>query len=165
MTIEEIQGKIMSMDSAIEWRKKLTDKNNRLVMTNGCFDLIHRGHIEYMLAARSKGDKLLIAVNSDKSVQSIKGPDRPLNSEDDRSLVLASMGFIDGIIIFNTPRCDKIIEAIKPDIYAKGADYNIDTIDQTERKALEAAGSEIAFISFVPGYSTTSIIKKMDKSE
>ena len=158
-----IKKKIMTFEQGISWRADLKAANNKLVMTNGCFDILHRGHITYLMRARELGDALILAINSDRSVRELKGPSRPLTSENDRAFILASLMFIDGIVVFDTKRCDGIIGAIKPDIYVKGADYNLGIMDQTERNVLESVGSRIEFINFVEGYSTTSIIKKMNQ--
>jgi D-glycero-beta-D-manno-heptose 1-phosphate adenylyltransferase len=154
-------GKIKKLEDALIWREELKRNNKKLVVTNGCFDVIHRGHLTYLMNSRKQGDVLLLAVNSDDSVKAVKGSTRPLNNEFDRTFVLSCFPFIDGIIVFNTPKCDSLLKEIKPDIYVKGADYNIDTMDQTERKILESVGSEIRFISFVEGYSSTNTINKM----
>lgn len=159
---EVIKKKIMTLEQAISWRASLKSENKKLVMTNGCFDILHRGHITYLLKARELGDALILAINSDASVKQLKGPSRPLTTESDRAFILSSLIFVDGVVIFNTKRCDGIITAIKPDVYVKGADYNLNTMDVSERSVLESVGAKIAFISFVEGYSTTSIIKKMN---
>lgn len=159
-----IEKKIMRLEQVVSWRTILKSENKKLVMTNGCFDILHRGHITYLMKARELGDALILAINSDKSVIDLKGSSRPITSENDRAFILASLMFVDAIVIFDTKRCDSIINTIKPDIYVKGSDYNLDTMDQSERKVLESAGSRIEFISFVEGYSTTSIIKKMNQS-
>jgi rfaE bifunctional protein nucleotidyltransferase chain/domain len=158
-----IGKKIMTSDQAISWRASLKSAGKKLVMTNGCFDILHRGHITYLIMARELGDALILAVNSDRSVRELKGAGRPVTTENDRAFTLSSLMFVDAVVLFDAKRCDGIISAIKPDIYVKGADYNLDTIDTVERKALESAGSKIAFISFLEGYSTTSIIKKMNQ--
>lgn len=159
---EIINAKIMSLSEARTWRSDLTKSGKKLVMTNGCFDILHRGHAMYLMKARELGDALILAINSDSSVKEIKGPNRPVTNENDRAFILASLSFVDAIVIFNSKRCDETIRDIKPDIYVKGADYNLQTMDQTERAVLEKIGSNIEFISFVEGYSTTSIIKKMN---
>ena len=159
---ELINAKMMSVDNAKIWRNDLAESGKKLVMTNGCFDILHRGHATYLMKARELGDALILAINSDNSVKEIKGPNRPVTNENDRAFILASLCFVDAVVIFTSKRCDDIIHAIKPDIYVKGADYNLQTMDQIERGVLEKTGSKIEFISFVDGYSTTSIIKKMN---
>ena len=158
-----VTKKIMTLEQAVKWRAILKSEDKKLVMTNGCFDILHRGHITYLMKARDLGDALILAINSDRSVKELKGPNRPVTTEKDRAFILSSLMFIDGVIVFDEKRCDGIINVIKPDVYVKGADYNLDTMDVSERNALEYAGTKIAFISFVEGYSTTSIINKMNR--
>lgn len=155
--------KIMSMDSLLSWREILLQRNQKLVVTNGCFDILHKGHVEYLFKARSQGDALLVALNSDSSTRALKGPTRPVNDENSRALILGSLYFVDAVYIFDTPRCTGIFEIVKPDIYVKGADYNIDTINQEEKAALQEVGTEIRFVDLTPGFSTTAIIEKMSK--
>lgn len=156
--------KTSSLDNALFWREELRKNNKKLVVTNGCFDILHRGHVEYLNQAASMGDALLVLVNSDSSVRQLKGPSRPLNSEDDRSFVLAGLESVDLTVIFSGERCTEMIKALRPDIYVKGGDYTIDTINKEEKQALLEAGSQIRFISFVPGFSTTGTINKMSAS-
>jgi rfaE bifunctional protein nucleotidyltransferase chain/domain len=152
---------LMDLNAAVEWRAELKKNNKNLVVTNGCFDILHRGHIEYLRNARLAGDSLLVLLNSDASVKALKGPERPMNNEVDRAYVLASLQFVDAVVIFGTPRCTGLIESLKPDIYVKGGDYNIDTINGEEKAALLEVGARIEFISFVPGFSTTNIIDRI----
>jgi len=156
-----LEEKIKTSDSLVAWRESVRKKQQKLVMTNGCFDILHRGHIEYLLKAREQGDVLLVALNSDESVRTLKGPDRPLNDELSRALVLSALFFVDAVSVFNSQRCTSLIEQIKPDIYVKGADYSLETINQEEKTALLKAGTDIRFIEFVPGFSTSSIIERM----
>ena len=161
----DFSHKIKSMSEALIWRENLRKENKKLVVTNGCFDIVHRGHITYLINARKQGDSLLLAVNSDNSVKALKGPSRPVINENDRSFILSCFPFIDALVIFDTPRCDNLLKEIKPDIYVKGADYNLNTMDQGEREILESVGSEIRFISFVDGYSSSNIISKINNSK
>lgn len=153
--------KIMSLRKASAWREKLKRTGKKLVVTNGCFDLLHRGHAEYLSKARKCGDALLIAINSDESVRAIKGKSRPIVCENDRAYLLSSLMFVDAVVIFNTPKCTNLFLALRPDIYVKGGDYNIDSIDKEERAALLSVGSKIKFIKFIPGLSTTEILRKI----
>ena len=152
--------KVMTLEQAVEARLKLASAGQRLAVTNGCFDLLHRGHAEYLMQARAFADRLYVLVNCDASVRALKGPSRPVNNEDDRAFLLACLEFVDGVIVFRSPRCDEELSALKPDVYVKGGDYTIDSLDPSERAALLEAGSEICFIPFVPGYSTTGTLKK-----
>lgn len=152
--------KVMTLEQAVEARLKLADAGQKLAVTNGCFDLLHRGHAEYLMQARSLADRLFVLINSDASVRALKGPTRPVNMEDDRAFLLACLEFVDGVVIFRSSRCDAELAALKPDVYVKGGDYTVDSLDPAERAALLEAGSKIRFIPFVPGYSTTGTLKK-----
>jgi len=152
---------ILSLKEAKEWREYFAKNHKKLVVTNGCFDILHKGHVEYLLKARNAGDGLLVLVNSDSSVRQLKGPARPVNNEQDRAFLLASLKCIDAVMVFNGLRCTDMIKALKPDIYAKGGDYNIDTINSEEKAALLEAGTKIIFIPFVSGFSTTETISKL----
>lgn len=136
------------------------DQGRRLVLTNGCFDLLHTGHVRYLQQARDLGDALLVAVNSDASVRELKGSDRPLNGELDRAEVLAALRCVDHVVIFEGKRATEVIRHLRPAIYAKGGDYTLETLDPEERAALEEVGAEIQLLSLVPGRSTTSLLKK-----
>lgn len=149
------------ISKAADWRKKLRKTGRKLALTNGCFDILHRGHAEYLQAARNLGDALIVLLNSDESVRKLKGPARPVNTEYDRAYLLASLACVDAVLIFNDTRCYREIAALQPDCYAKGGDYTVDTLNRDERTALLNAGTEIAFIQFVPGLSTSNTIKKM----
>jgi len=141
-------------------RDSFAAAGRRLVFTNGCFDLLHVGHVRYLQAARALGDALLVAVNGDVSVRALKGPTRPINSEEDRAEVLAALGCVDYLTIFHTERVTDLVSTIRPQVYAKGGDYTVDSLDRGERAALEAVGAEIRILPLVPGKSTTGIIEK-----
>ena len=147
-------------EALLSWRESLRKEGKNLVLTNGCFDLLHRGHAEYLLGARRAGEALLVLLNSDESVRSLKGPGRPVNTELDRAYVLASLSFVDGVYIFSSSRCDKEIAMIEPDIYAKGADYTVEKLDKGELAALQSCNARIAFIPLVPGLSTTILLAR-----
>ena len=149
-----------SLEAAAEWRAELRRQGRTLAVTNGCFDILHRGHAEYLAAARTTADALLVLVNSDESVRTLKGPDRPINSEYDRAYLLASMRCVDAVLIFNGVRCAHELDELAPDAYAKGGDYTLETLEETERTALLRHGVKVHFIPFVPGHSTTLILKK-----
>ena len=138
----------------------MAKENRKLVFTNGCFDLLHVGHVRYLQQARALGDALLVAVNGDVSVRALKGPTRPVNQEQDRAEVLAALGCVDFLTIFHSERVTDLVRTIRPQIYAKGGDYTVDSLDAGERAALEAVGSEIRILPLVPGKSTTSILEK-----
>ena len=129
------------------------------MLTNGCFDILHAGHVRYLAEARALGDALLVALNSDRSVAAIKGPGRPVNHEDDRAEVLLALECVDAVMIFSEPTATDVIEAIRPHVYAKGGDYTLDSLNPEERAALEACGAEIRILPLVPGRSTTAILR------
>ena len=130
-----------------------------LVFTNGCFDLLHVGHVRYLASARALGDCLIIGLNSDTSVRNLKGPTRPINSQEDRAEVLAALAAVDYVVIFEEVTAEALLAAIKPDIYAKGGDYTIDTLP--ESKTVAAYGGKVVLLPEVPGRSSSNIIKKL----
>ncbi|MBR7144151.1 MAG: adenylyltransferase/cytidyltransferase family protein [Lentisphaeria bacterium] len=151
----------MSLADALEWRETLRRQRIRLAVTNGCFDLLHRGHVEYLDSARRAADALLVLVNSDNSVRALKGPSRPLNDEYSRAFVLAGLAAVDAAVVFDSERCTAELAALAPDVYVKGGDYTVETLDPGERQALQENNTEIFFIPFVQGFSTTGTINKM----
>jgi rfaE bifunctional protein nucleotidyltransferase chain/domain len=142
-------------------REQMQAEGRRLVMTNGCFDLLHVGHVRYLRLARELGDALVVALNSDASVRSLKGPSRPITPEQDRAEVMAALAAVDFVTIFPTVRVTEVIAAIQPHIYVKGGDYTYETLDAGERAALEAAGTEVSILPLTPGKSTTGIVTKL----
>ncbi|MBM3845272.1 MAG: D-glycero-beta-D-manno-heptose 1-phosphate adenylyltransferase [Verrucomicrobia bacterium] len=145
------------------WREDFRRSGRRLVVTNGCFDLLHLGHVTYLESARNLGDALLIGVNSDDAVRELKGPERPINGEMDRACVLAALQSVDAVHIFRNRAATAFLEQARPDIYVKGGDYTLETLNQEERKAVEAAGGQIVIIPFVPGKSTTATLAKISR--
>lgn len=131
----------------------------RIVFTNGCFDIIHAGHVRYLNQARALGDCLIIGLNSDASVRQLKGASRPINNERDRAEVLGALRSVDYVVVFGETTAERIISRIKPAIYAKGGDYSIETLP--EAQAIAACGGEIRLLPFVDGKSTTNIISKI----
>ena len=147
-----------------QWRAAVRAGGKRLVVTNGCFDLLHAGHVAYLETARSHGDALLVGLNGDDSVRQLKGPDRPVNGENDRAAVLAALESVSGVCIFAERRATRFLAAAQPDIYVKGGDYTLETLDAEERRAVEAGGGTIVLIPFVPGKSTTALLNKIARS-
>jgi formyltetrahydrofolate-dependent phosphoribosylglycinamide formyltransferase len=146
-------------------RDRLDAAGQRLVFTSGCFDLLHVGHVRYLQEARALGDQLCIALNSDRSVRELKGPDRPINSEADRAEVLLALECVDAVVIFDEPRTTKLIQTIRPHVFAKGGDYTIETLNPEERSALFAVKADIQILREVKGKSTTATIAKMKLPE
>ncbi|MCE9518799.1 MAG: phosphoribosylglycinamide formyltransferase [Verrucomicrobia bacterium] len=159
----------MAWSSSVEDARKLRDAldaaGKKLVFTNGCFDLLHAGHVRYLRQARALGDALLVALNSDASVRALKGPSRPVTSQEDRAEIMRALASVDCVVVFDEPRVTKLIKSIKPHIYAKGGDYTIDSLDSGERAALEKIGARIEILPLVPGRSTTSTLVRLMQSE
>lgn len=155
---------LLSLADAVKWREELRRTGRKLVVTNGCFDLMHRGHASYLLEAAKLGDELLVLINSDASVRELKGETRPVVSEADRAFMLAALESVSKVVIFDSSRCDAELMALQPDIYAKAGDYTLETLEKNERAALQASGAEIVFMPFVSGFSTTSIVEKIAAS-
>ncbi|MEI9959708.1 MAG: adenylyltransferase/cytidyltransferase family protein [Limisphaerales bacterium] len=137
------RSKIIPWEKLPEWRKRFRASGKKLVVTNGCFDILHLGHVTYLENARNFGDALLIGVNADEAVRGLKGTGRPVNSETDRASVLAALQSVDGVCIFTDKTATKFLAAAQPDIYVKGGDYILDTLNQDERRAVESAGGKI----------------------
>ena len=157
--------KICTLEQAVQIRQQWKDQGITCALTNGCFDILHRGHAEYLLGARSKADKLIVLLNADESVRRLKGPTRPVNNEYDRGYLLGCMSFVDMVVVFSEQRCTKEIAALAPDVYVKGADYTVEKLDPEERAALFSVGAAIEFLPFVPNHSTTETINKINKGK
>lgn len=157
--------KLYTLDLAVEQREALRQEGKVFVLTNGCFDLMHPGHVTYLKKAKALGDYLCVALNSAKSVKALKGEGRPILDDEARACVLGGLASVDAITIFDTLRLDKEILALKPDVYVKAGDYTEETLDPKERSALKAVGAKINIIPFVPGYSTTGLIKQIVEAE
>lgn len=157
---EKIKLKIKTIDILENELQKYT--GSKIIFTNGCFDILHLGHIEYLSKSKDLGDLLIVGLNSDKSVKKLKGETRPINNQDMRSIILASLSFVDIVIIFDENTPEKLIHIIKPDVLVKGGDYNIESIAGS--KFVKSYGGDIKIINFVHGYSTSSIINKMNHS-
>lgn len=153
-------SRIHDFGSLLAFREQAATDGRRVVLTNGCFDLLHRGHASYLAQSAALGEVLIVAVNSDASVRALKGPQRPLNSEVDRAYLIAALRCVDAAFIFPGPRLDAEILLLRPDIYTKAGDYTPDTLDSGERAALDAVGAEIRILPFVEGRSTTSLIHR-----
>ncbi len=146
--------------AAVAWREAERAAGRTVVLTNGVFDLLHRGHVEYLQRSAILGDRLLVAVNSDASVRALKGPTRPLNTEGDRACVLAGLRSVAATFVFAGPRLAAEIRALRPDHYTKAGDYTLETLDASEREALIEVGATIHFMPFLAGHSTTGLIAK-----
>lgn len=159
------RDKIIPFSDLAVWRQTQRELGRRVVATNGCFDLLHVGHASYLEAARSLGDLLLVGVNSDASVQRLKGPTRPINREHDRAALIAALASVDAVCVFDETSAERFLATAQPDVWAKGADYTLDTLNQDERKTVERAGGRIAFLDLVPGKSTTATLKRLSSEQ
>jgi len=151
--------KLISLKRLTEELKPARKKGKKVVFTNGCFDIIHAGHVRYLKKARSRGDILVVGLNSDSSVRALKGESRPIVPQKERAEVLSALSAVDYVVIFNEPTPIKLIEAIRPDILAKGADWAAKDIVGAD--VIRNSGGVVARITLVKGRSTTNIIKKI----
>lgn len=154
--------KIVTAEQLAAISDQLRHAGRKLVFTNGCFDLLHVGHVRYLQAARALGDALAVGVNGDDSVRALKGPGRPLNREGDRAAVIAALASVDYVVVFPEIRATALLEQIRPAVYAKGGDYTPETLNAGERSVLEKNGAEIRIIPFEQGYSTSGLIERMN---
>jgi len=155
------EQKIMTIDEAAAWAKAWRASGKTLAVTNGVFDLLHRGHVEYLNRAAGQADALLIAMNSDSSVKQLKGPERPIVCQYDRAYLLAALECVAAVVTFDGIRATEVFRAIAPDVYVKGGDYTEDKLDPGEHAVLKAAGARFVFMPFIEGHSTTSVIKQI----
>lgn len=142
--------------------KRLHSRGKKIVFTNGCFDILHVGHVDYLSKARRLGDVLVIGLNSDRSVKSLKGSGRPINNERDRAKVLSALAFVDYVCIFTEPTPERLIKTLKPDVLVKGGDWKV--ADIVGGDFVKSLGGRVKNIPFVKGYSTTSLISKIENS-
>jgi rfaE bifunctional protein nucleotidyltransferase chain/domain len=156
-----MKEKIISAEQGAAIADDLRANNRKLVFTNGCFDLLHVGHVRYLAAARALGDALLVAVNGDDSVRALKGDGRPINCAADRAEVVAALESVDHVVIFPEVRATALLEKVGPAIYVKGGDYTPESLHAEERGALEKIGAEIRILPFEAGYSTSSLLEKL----
>jgi rfaE bifunctional protein nucleotidyltransferase chain/domain len=134
----------------------------KLVFTNGCFDLLHAGHVRYLKQARALGDALAVGLNGDKSVRELKGSGRPLNPEQDRAEVVSALGCVDYVVVFDEKRATRLLREVRPHVYAKGGDYTPESLDPEERAALAGCGAEVCILPLVPGRSTSAMVARME---
>jgi D-glycero-beta-D-manno-heptose 1-phosphate adenylyltransferase len=156
-----MSGNIVAAGELADISKRLHSEGKRLVVTNGCFDLLHVGHVRYLQAARQLGDALAVGVNGDASVRALKGAGRPVNTERDRAEVLAALRCVEYVCVFPEVRAARFLELVRPSVYAKGGDYKPETLDAEERAVLLGIGAEIRIIPFQQGYSTSDLIHQI----
>ena len=160
-----MKKKIITAEQARALGKEMRANGRKLVFTNGCFDLLHVGHVRYLQAARALGDALLVAINGDESVRALKGEGRPLNRADDRAELIAALECVDHVVIFPEVRATQLLEIVRPAIYVKGGDYTEDTLHADERAALERIGTEIRILPFEAGHSTSGLLEKIKQQD
>ncbi len=149
----------MERNELVQEVARLQAAGRRVVFTNGCFDILHAGHVRYLNAARAVGDVLVLGLNSDDSVRRLKGESRPINSEEDRAEVLAGLAAVDYVVIFDEPTAEPLVELLKPDVYVKGGDYTVERLP--ESRIVASYGGETVLVPEVPGRSSTNMIKKI----
>lgn len=138
------------------------EKGHKIVLTNGCFDILHAGHVRYLAAARAVGDVLVLGLNSDESVRMLKGPTRPINTERDRADVIDGLKSVDYVVIFGEKTAEALVRDVRPDYYAKGGDYSVDSLPESQ--AVSEVGGKVVFLPFVEGKSSTKIIQKIEQN-
>ena len=168
--IQYIQNKLATTTEAIQRIAKWKLQNDKIVFTNGCFDILHKGHVTYLSKAADLGNKLVVAINTDASVKRLgKGDDRPVNPEEARAFVLSALGFIDMVVLFDNDTPLELIQELKPDVLVKGADYDPNETDSSSKKYIVGSvlvrsyGGSVEAISLVDGFSTTGIIQKLKR--
>ena len=154
-------GQVLRREEITQLIKNLHNEGKTVVTTNGCFDILHVGHVRYLQKTKSFADILIVLLNSDKSVRSIKGPTRPINSENDRAEILCALSCVDYVVMFDEDSPRNLLDEMKPDVYTKGADYTMETLPEAD--IMRKNGTRVEFISFVEGKSTTNIINKINK--
>jgi D-glycero-beta-D-manno-heptose 1-phosphate adenylyltransferase len=158
-TPERIQSKILDSEALKKQLFLWRFKSRKIVFTNGCFDILHLGHVDYLAKASDEGDVLVVGVNTDRSTQKLKGPGRPINNETQRSMLLASLYFVDAVVLFDEETPYELIQTVQPDVLVKGADYSPEKIVGYD--IVTAKGGQVKTIELLPGYSTTAIEQKI----
>ena len=157
-----IKSKIHSLSDLKRLSDKWKESGEKIVFTNGCFDLVHRGHVEILANMADLGDKLIIGLNSDSSIKDLKGEDRPIIDETSRAILLASLQFVDAIVFFTEETPHKLIETLIPDVLTKGGDYKVKEI--TGHEVVLENGGEVILAPFIDGFSSTNIVEKIKQS-
>jgi rfaE bifunctional protein nucleotidyltransferase chain/domain len=157
----DFREKILDAEALPAWREALRAEGRTLAATNGCFDILHAGHVNYLQAARNKADALIVGLNSDRSTTELKGPDRPIHTEADRAAVLAALESVNAIFIFDDLRATSFLQIAQPDIYVKGGDYTVDQLPAEERAIIEAQGGRITVLGHLPGKSSTELARRI----
>lgn len=159
--MEEIKNKIKDLDQSKALVAQWHSRGEKIVFTNGCFDILHLGHVDYLEKARALGDHLVVGLNTDDSVRRFKGDERPIQDQNSRARIIAAFQFVDLVVLFNEDTPLQLISALKPDVLVKGSDYLAENIVGAE--VVKKNGGEVKTIDFIPGYSTSRIIEKIKK--
>jgi D-beta-D-heptose 7-phosphate kinase/D-beta-D-heptose 1-phosphate adenosyltransferase len=171
MSLDDLRGeltqraspsKVASLKELVEAVREHRRRGRRIALTNGCFDLLHVGHVTYLQAARRRGDVLIVAINSDRSVRAIKGPQRPVIAQHDRAAMLAALACVDYVLVFDEPTPHALLAALQPDVLVKGGDYALDQV--VGREVVESYGGEVCVTGHLPGVSTTRILERLIRS-
>jgi rfaE bifunctional protein nucleotidyltransferase chain/domain len=160
-----MKKKILTAEQARALGDEMRENGRKLVFTNGCFDLLHVGHVRYLQAARALGDALIVAINGDESVRALKGQGRPLNQADDRAELVSALESVDHVVIFPEVRATQLLAIVRPAIYVKGGDYTEDSLHAEERAALDQIGAEIRILPFEAGHSTSGLLEKIKQRD
>lgn len=160
--VNAVQEKICNWDSLVSKVKSWQNAGKKIVFTNGCFDLLHKGHVDYLAKAADMGDILVLGLNTDASVSKLKGPNRPIQDQDSRLQIMASLGFVDAVVLFDEPTPYELISLIKPDVLVKGSDYTPENIVGYD--VVMSKGGCVKTIDYLEGYSTTNIEKKIKRN-
>jgi rfaE bifunctional protein nucleotidyltransferase chain/domain len=156
-------GILLSWEKLASWRQEQKKSDRRVVATNGCFDLLHVGHVRFLQEAKAMGDVLVVGVNGDASVRELKGEGRPVNGETERAEVIAALGCVDAVVIFPEKRAVRFLEGVRPEVYVKGGDYQTGQLDHDELAAVQAGGGIVQVLKLTPGRSTTAVLEKIKK--
>lgn len=160
-TLLNLKRKIIDWQQLDSWRQDARRRGVLVTVTNGCFDLLHVGHVQYLEAAKNLGGLLLVGLNSDESVRRLKGEHRPINNESDRAAVVAALESVDAVCVFNDLRATALLQMAQPDIWVKGGDYSLESLDPTERKVVADGGGKIVILPLTKDKSTTLTLKKI----
>ena len=156
-------GQVLSRENVAKFVENLHRSGKTVVVTNGCFDILHVGHVRYLQKTKTFADYLIVLLNSDKSVRAIKGENRPINNENDRAEILCALSCVDYVVMFDETSPRNLLDEIKPDVYTKGADYTMETLPEAD--IMRKNGTRVEFIEFVEGKSTTGIINKVNSEQ
>ena len=155
------RDKILTSDTLPAWRETLRKEDRTLAVTNGCFDILHAGHVNYLQSARNEADVLLVGVNSDRSTRELKGANRPIHTEEDRAAILAALESVNGVFIFDELLATSFLRTAMPDVYVKGGDYTVDDLPAEERAVVNELGGRVVVLGHVPGKSSSDLARRI----